>query len=92
MRVGEIMNDYKITMNAIASIRTNPTPQEYNEEGYVALRSCCSAAQDLLARPFVSTTGPTNDPDHIKANLGRSAMITSFTYRHLTLRILTHNR
>jgi hypothetical protein len=65
------MNDYRETMNSIAAIRTNPTAQEYNEEGFVILRQCCALAQALLSKPFVSTTGNTQDPEQVKANLGR---------------------
>lgn len=65
------MNDYRETMNSIAAIRTNPTAQEYNEEGFVALRQCCALAQALLAKPFVSTTGNTHDPEQVRSNLSR---------------------
>jgi hypothetical protein len=69
--VGEILNDYRETMNSIAAIRTNPTAQEYNEEGFVALRQCCAMAQALLAKPFVSATPTTQDPEQVRAGLSR---------------------
>nr|POE56297.1 hypothetical protein CFP56_50841 [Quercus suber] len=55
MRIAEIMADYHNIQNYIASVRTNPSAEEYNEDGYAVLRRCVSESQRLLAQPFHAT-------------------------------------
>ncbi|KAF7188419.1 hypothetical protein HII31_10081 [Pseudocercospora fuligena] len=48
MRVAEIMQDFKNIQMRISSIRANPSAEEYNEDGFVVLRQCVSAAQQII--------------------------------------------
>ncbi|EME83424.1 uncharacterized protein MYCFIDRAFT_203630 [Pseudocercospora fijiensis CIRAD86] len=65
MRVAEIMQDFKNIQMRIGAIRANPSAEEYNEDGFVILRQCVSAAQQLLARPFQKVCITLFDQYHI---------------------------
>nr|POF01254.1 hypothetical protein CFP56_21202 [Quercus suber] len=52
MRIAEIMADYHNIQRYIARVRTNPSAEEYNEDGYVVLRRSVTDARQLLAQPF----------------------------------------
>jgi hypothetical protein len=72
MRVAEIMTDFRNIQNYIASIRTNPSAEEYGEEGYVMLRQCIVQAQALLSQPFQVQNGSrTGDAEQDKIHLRR---------------------
>ncbi len=71
MRVAEIINDYRNIQNYIASIRANPSAEEYDEEGYVLLRRSVAQAQTLLAQPFNAQHATKGDDEQIKSQLRR---------------------
>jgi len=71
MRVAEIIEDYRNLQNYISSIRANPNAEEYNEDGYVVLRRCVLEAQNLLAKPFISSPGSKGNAEQDKMNLRR---------------------
>jgi hypothetical protein len=72
MRVREIMEDFQRLQTYIASIRANPSAEEYNEEGFVVLRRCVADAQVLLAQhPFQVQNGTGLDEDQNKVQLRR---------------------
>lgn len=71
MRIGEIMTDFRNIQNYIASIRANPSAEEYNEDGYLILRQCVSEAQALLPQPFQTTSTTRGDEEQDKIQLRR---------------------
>lgn len=71
MRVAEIINDFRNIQNYLASIRANPSAEEYNEEGYVLLRKCATEAQSLLSQPFHTQNGSKCDEEQNKLHLRR---------------------
>lgn len=71
MRVQEIITDFRNLQNYIASIRANPSAEEYNEDGFVVLRRCVAEAQALLAQPFQSQNGTGRDEEQNRAHLRR---------------------
>lgn len=73
MRVTEIMQDFRNIQSYIAGIRTNPSTDEYNEDGFVLLRRCVAEAQSLLVQPFNSLNGGRGNDEADKANLRRYA-------------------
>ncbi|KXT14839.1 hypothetical protein AC579_4094 [Pseudocercospora musae] len=89
MRVAEIMQDFKNIQMRISSIRANPSAEEYNEDGFVILRQCVSAAQQLLARPFQSEGSNNGDEEQAKAQLKRiilDASVRRFMAQKIYLR------
>ncbi|KAH9830688.1 hypothetical protein Tdes44962_MAKER08998 [Teratosphaeria destructans] len=80
MRIAEIMNDFRNIQHCIASIRANPSAEEYNEEGYVVLRRCVAAAQALLSHPFQQPgSRVTEDDEPDRTNLRRSVPTCSLS-------------
>lgn len=71
MRVAEIMTDFRNIQTYIASIRANPSAEEYNEEGYLVLRRCVAEAQVLLSQPFQTQPGGRGDDEQDKMQLQR---------------------
>lgn len=71
MRVAEIINDYRNIQNYIASIRANPSAEEYEEDGYVLLRRSVAQAQTLLVQPFNAQHATKGDDEQIKSQLRR---------------------
>lgn len=70
MRVAEIMTDFRNLQHYIASIRANPSAEEYHEEGYVVLRQCATEAQAVLAHPFnASAISPMGNAEQEKTQL-----------------------
>lgn len=73
MRVAEIISDFRNLQHYLASIRANPSAQEYYEEGYIVLRQCATEAQALLSQPFVSQAlSPRGDEEQEKMQLRQS--------------------
>ncbi|KAF1354926.1 hypothetical protein BDV97DRAFT_288931 [Delphinella strobiligena] len=52
MRIAEIIADFRSLQHFLASIRMNPSADEYDEEAYIVLRQCAANANALLAQPF----------------------------------------
>lgn len=78
MRVAEIISDFRNIQHFLASIRVNPSAQEYYEEGYVVLRQCATDAQALLSQPFSSLApNPEGNEDQEKAQLRQYVHIRS---------------
>ena len=71
MRVAEIMQDFRNIQSYIAGIHTNPSAEEYNEEGFVVLRRCVAEAQALLVQPFAAQNGNRGNDEQDKTNLRR---------------------
>lgn len=70
MRIAEIMSDFRNLQHYIASIRANPSADEYHEEGYVVLRQCAAEAQAVLAQPFnASALDPRGNEEQEKSQL-----------------------
>jgi hypothetical protein len=70
MRVAEIMGDFRARQHYIASIRVNPSPEDYYLGGYVLIRECMSEAQRVLAHPYAaSADAPRGDSDKEKSQL-----------------------
>ncbi|KAK5168124.1 uncharacterized protein LTR77_006692 [Saxophila tyrrhenica] len=90
MRVAEIMTDYRNIQTYIASVRANPSSEEYNEDGYVLLRRCVAEAQALLSQPFNAQTSSTGDDEQTKSQLRRiiiDASLRRFKVQRIYLRI-----
>ncbi|KAF2765601.1 hypothetical protein EJ03DRAFT_319167 [Teratosphaeria nubilosa] len=91
MRIAEIIHDFRNIQNYIASIRANPSAEEYNEEGYVIMRRCVAAAQVLLSQPFQQQGARVNeDDDADRTNLRRiiiDAAVRRFKAQKLYLQI-----
>ncbi|KAI5359063.1 hypothetical protein Slin15195_G066940 [Septoria linicola] len=75
MRVSELMTDYRNTQTYMASIRSNPSAEEYNEEGFQVLRHCVAESQRLLQQGFAtivpSATAKEGDEEAAKTQLRR---------------------
>ena len=70
LRLAEIVQDFRNLQRLISQIRTTPTPEEYNGEGYVLLRQCLSEGQAVLQAPFSTSPGtPEGDPEQEKMHL-----------------------
>ncbi|CAK4033301.1 Hypothetical predicted protein [Lecanosticta acicola] len=57
MRVAEIIEDFRSIQRQLSSIRTQPSAEEYDEDGYLVLRQCVGQAQQLLQQPFCGGGG-----------------------------------
>lgn len=76
MRVAEIISDFRTLQHYLASIRANPSSEEYYEEGYIVLRQCAAEAQALLLQPFTSQAlSPRGNEEHEKAQLKEYARL-----------------
>lgn len=71
MRIAELMTDFRNIQTYMASIRANPSAEDYNEEGYQILRRCVSEAQSLLSQPFHSQSMSSRDEEQTKLLLRR---------------------
>lgn len=70
MRIAEILSDFRNLQHFIASIRANPSAEDYYDEGYCVLRQCAGEAQALLAQPFdASAPEPDGDEEQEKTQL-----------------------
>lgn len=73
MRIAEIIADFRNIQHFLASIRTNPSADEYNEEAYIVLRQCAANAHALLAQPFNPLTpSPQGDEEAERSALQQS--------------------
>lgn len=71
IRVAEIINDFRNIQHYLASIRANPSAEEYNEEGFALLRKCIAEAQALLSQPFHAQNSSRDDEEQTKVQLRR---------------------
>ncbi|KAK8207923.1 hypothetical protein M8818_004176 [Zalaria obscura] len=75
------MSDFRNLQHYIASIRANPSADEYHEEGYVVLRQCAAEAQAVLAQPFnASALDPRGNEEQEKSQL-RQVIVDASTRR-----------
>lgn len=84
MRIAEIIGDYREIQNHIASMRANPSAQEYNEECYVVLRDSVIQAQSLLAQPFqpASPGAKGGDDEAVKMQLRQYVEQRRLGFKH----------
>ena len=52
MRVAELLNDYRTLLVHIPQQNVDARPEEMYEEGFVVLRECLTAAQNLMAANY----------------------------------------
>jgi hypothetical protein len=72
MRIAEVLSDFRHLQHFIANIRTNPSAEEYDHEGYRVLRECAADAHALLVQPFeYRGSSPDGDEELEKAQLQR---------------------
>ena len=71
LRVAEIINDYRTLLLHIPQQNVEATPEDYWEEGYVVVRECLAAAQELLASNYTPATvsGQANSDEAEKVQL-----------------------
>lgn len=73
MRIAEIIADFRSLQHFLASIRMNPSADEYDEEAYIVLRQCAANANALLAQPFnPQSPSPQGDEEAEKIALQQS--------------------
>lgn len=80
MRIAEVVSDFRNLQHYIASIKINPSAEDYYEEGYIVLRECAAEAQALLQQESNSQApAPDGDQEEEKAQLQSYMSLTRQT-------------
>lgn len=74
LRVAELLNDYRTLLVHIPQQHTDAPVEDYWEEGYIVMRECLSAAQNLISsnyEPIPAPSGGSGNEESEKAQLQR---------------------
>lgn len=64
LRLAELMNDYRTLLLHIPQQDVEAPPEDYWEEGYVVIRECMAAAQNLMSANYAPSPSALSSGTH----------------------------